>query len=164
MVDVVGGLGLLTFTGCESGNPTGVPYRDLGRDLAGVYIPATAGTNLGMRLVLGTRHTLTGRYEGDGGEVIRFEGTWERNGPELIVTLQGPRGLPSEIELGITKETARTLIPRSQFSTEPEHILNFLEQNIMRLRGVTALRGIQLELDLVRVITDVVSTGGPPRN
>jgi len=154
---------VLTLTGCGDGNPTGVPYRDLGRDLAGVYLEATPGSNLSIRLVLGTRHTLTGRYEGDSGEIIRFGGNWERDGAELFVTLQGPGGLPSEVDFVITKETIRTLIPRSPFSMQSENIRNFLEQDIMRLRGVAVVSGVQLDLDLIRVITDIVSSGGGPQ-
>jgi hypothetical protein len=155
---------MLTLAGCESGNPTGVPYRELGRDLAGVYTPATPGTNLGLRLVLGTRHTLTGRYAGASGEIIRFEGTWERDGPELFVTLRGPDGLPVGMDFDVTKEKVRTLIPRSRFDLTPEYILKFFEQNIMRLRGVAVVNGIQLELNLIRIISDVVSVSGPRRS
>ncbi|MDH3733891.1 MAG: hypothetical protein OEU54_10175 [Gemmatimonadota bacterium] len=153
---------MLTLTGCGSGGPTGVPYRELGRDLAGVYLESIPGSNLGMRLVLGTRHTLTGRYESESGEIIRFQGTWERDGNELFVTFDGPE-LPSGADLGVAKETIRTLIPRSPFSMEPENVRNFLEQEVMRISGVTVVRGVQIQLDLIRVITDIVSGGGGPQ-
>ncbi len=151
---------ILTLTACGDSNPYGLPFVSLGRDWAGVYNPATP-SNLNMRLVLGTRHNVTGRYE-DASGVVRFYGTWGRRRGDLVLTLPAQPGLPVELELGVTREKILTEIPPSPFSLQPENQPLFLEQDIVRLRGAAVVAGVLVELDLVKVITDVVGAGGGP--
>lgn len=154
----------LAVTGCGDSNPTGVPYRDLGRDLAGIYYASVPEANLNMRLVLGTRHTVTGRYDSPNG-LVRFQGTWERDEEVLLVSLPAQEGLPSDVTFSISREEILTEIPRSPFSQTPEtDPPEFIRQNIMRLRAAALVAGAQLDLNLIRVITDVTGgSGGPTR-
>lgn len=142
---------------------TGVPYRELGRDMAGVYNPTDASANLGMRLVLGTRHSLSGRFDGPNG-LVRFQGTWVRNGDKLTATINPQEGLPSEIVFDITREKILTEIQRGgPFDMTPENApAQFFEQDIMRLRTFTVVAGVSVDLNLVRVITDVTGGSGGP--
>ena len=150
------------LVGCGNAGPTDVPYVTLGRDLAGVYNATAPTSTLDMRIVLGTRHTVTGRYEHPSGGIVRFQGTWERQGDRLFVLLGAQEGLPPEIVFDITRETVLTKLPQNPFSFQPENQPLFLEQDVMRLRGMAVVAGVPLELDLIRVITDVVGGGGGP--
>lgn len=150
----------MTLTACGDSNPSAIPYQALGRDLAGVYNATAPEAVLDLRLVLGTRHTVTGRYEPSPGQIVRFGGTWERRGNTLFVTLDSQNGLPSGIEFDISRETILTEIEPGPFSLQPENQPLFLEQKVLRLTGAATVAGIQLDLELIRVITDVVSGGG----
>ncbi|MDX1394930.1 MAG: hypothetical protein R3195_11075 [Gemmatimonadota bacterium] len=151
----------LTWAACGS-DPTGVPYRQLGREMAGVYSaqPPTA-ENKDLRLVLGTTFNVSGRYESLSGEIARFYGTWERAGNTLLVTLDPTPGLPGTIELAITREKIYTeYVDNNPFSMRPENAPPlFTEQDIMRLRGMVLVEGTPVEVNLTRIITDLVEGG-----
>jgi hypothetical protein len=151
---------MLSLTGCGDGGPTGVPYDDLGRDVAGVYNPSTVPAQLNMRLVLGTRHNVTGRYDTASGEV-RFYGTWTRNGDVMVVSLPGQPGMPAEIRFDITKEEILTEIVPGPFSMAPETAApEYIRQNVMRLRAGALVAGTQVDINLIRIIVDRTGGGG----
>ena len=150
----------LTWAACGS-DPTGVPYRLLGREMAGVYSanPPTS-ENKDLRLVLGTTFNVSGRYEKPSGEIVRFYGTWEREWNTLVVTLDPTPGLPGTIELAITREKIYTVIEPGPFSMRPETAPPLLfEQDIMRLKGTALVEGAPVDIDIIRIITDVVEGG-----
>lgn len=154
----------LVLVGC-SGDPTGAPYRSLGRDMAGVYNGTLPASERGFWLTLGTRHTVSGRYEDTSGELVRFEGTWDRRGDILLIMLSPQDGLPSEFQFDITREKIYTELERSPFSMRPEtDPPDFLEQDIMKLSGVAVVAGVQTDLELTRIILDVVGGGGLTAN
>lgn len=154
---------MLILSACSGPGTTGVPYIDLGRDMAGVYNATSPSSNLDMRIVLGTRHNVTGRYEDGSGGITRFEGTWRRQADDLFVTLPSQPGLPAELTFRISREVILTEIPRSPFSMLPENAPpTYLEQEVMRLRGSAIVAGQTLQLDLVRVIVDIPGAGGGP--
>ena len=160
---------MLVFAGCETdSNPYGPPYLDLGRLLAGNYVPTSPGTNQGLRLSLGSRHTVAGRYDSASGELVRFYGTWDRVGDRLFLQLDAAPGVPSTIELAYARETILTLIPTNPLPRDedaPDDSERFLQQDIMRLVGTAVVGGVSLNLDLARVITDVITVGsGGQRN
>lgn len=153
---------LLATAGCDA-NPAGLPFATLDREMAGVYNAATPGANLNLTLVLGTRHTVTGRYEHPSAGLIRFGGTWERRGDRLTVTLDRGDGLPSLLEFDVTREEVRTEIVPGPFSMIPENAPPlFLIQEIVRLRGSAVVAGVRLDLDLVKIISDIGGGGGGP--
>lgn len=151
---------ILTLAACGDSNPHGLAFVDFGRATAGIYRPAISASNLNMRLAIGTRHTLTGRYETSSGEVVRFEGTWQREAFTLFLSFPQQQGLPAELVLEIRRETILTKIEPGPFSMQPENQPLFLENKIVRLRGAVVIAGVPLDLNLVRVITDVVGAGG----
>jgi len=110
---------------------------------------------------LGTRHTLTGRYENSSGQLVRFEGTWQGEAFTMFLTFSG-EGMPPELVFDITREKTLTPIVPGRFSAQPENQPLFTERNIVRLRGPAVIAGVPLDLNLFRVITDVVGGGGGP--
>ena len=156
----------LTMAGCGGASPTAVPYVSLGRDLAGVYNPSEPSTSRNMRLVLGTRHNLTGRYENSAGDDVRFEGTWERlrNGT-LVLMFDGHPGLPADVALQVSSETVVTEIPPSPFAVGPPGPPLFRTQEFRRLHGEVDIEGTLVELDLFRIITTIgAGNGGQTAN
>ena len=154
---------LLAFTGCADNNPYGVPYYENGYLLAGIYVPAVEGAASGFRLVLGSRHTVTGRYEGPNGEFVRFEGAWERNAGRVTVTLDAAAGVPSTIEFTFNRETVLIPIasaPGPRDEDAPDTSQQFIERDVMRLLGGATVAGETVTLNLTRTITEVVTIGG----
>ena len=154
---------MVILTGCGGGGPTGIPYSDSDFFMAGVYNATSPSSDLGMRLVLGSRHSAAGRYEHPSGDTIRFSGTWAGRRTKLFVTLEPREGLPPQIEFDVSREKLLTEVQPSRFSMRPENAPPlFLERDVMRLRGVAMVAGRQVELDLVRIIVIGIGSGGGP--
>lgn len=151
---------ILALAACDA-NPSGLPYRSVGRDMAGVYLSEAPASTLDLRIALGTRYAVSGRYTKSDGAFVSFSGSWERNGDRLIVTLTPQPGLPTEIVLDISREEILTEIEPGPFSLTPETAPpQYFRQRIVRLTGTTTVEGQSLHLDLVRVVSDVTSGGG----
>ena len=74
--------------------------------------------------------------------------------------------MPTSWDLDFARETILTELPRGRFSLQPETEKNFLESDVMRLQGTAVFAGIQVNLDLARVISEVITigAGGQRRN
>jgi hypothetical protein len=146
-----------TAVGCGS-NPTGVPYVSLGRDLAGVYNPTDTSSGANVRIVLGTRHTVSGRYDNASGQEVRFYGTWEhRRDGRLVLSFDGAPGLPTDAVLEVSQETLVQDITPEGMPGLPQPDPLFRTQDIVKLRGQILIEGTPVELDLFRV---AVTFGG----
>ncbi|MCG8468849.1 MAG: hypothetical protein MJB57_11710 [Gemmatimonadetes bacterium] len=150
--------------GCGDSALSGVAFGVSGADVAGVYNSFVPDNSLELKLVVGSGGGLSGQYQGPSG-LVRFDGRWERRSGGMTVFLSEAPGVPAEIELDISREVTTTIIPDGPFSTRPETApTDLLEQEVMRLRGTAIFAGVQIEVDLVRIIFDVVVGGGPPRS
>lgn len=152
--------GVLLLAGCDA-NPAGLPFQTVGRDMAGIYLSQAEAANLDMRIALGTRFSVSGIYKKSTGENVRFSGSWERQGDRLVMTLSPQPGIPSEITLDISREETLTEIPVDTSRLgggDPDAPPQFVRRRVVRLTGGVTVEGQTLQLDLVRVITDV--TGG----
>jgi len=150
----------LTAVGCGS-SATGVPYVSLGRELAGVYNPTDPSSGRNVRLVLGTRHNLSGRYDNASGQEVRFYGTWShRRDGRLALSFEGAPGLPAEVVLEVSQETAVVEVPPSPFAVGPPGPPIFRMSEIVRLQGQLDVEGAAVQLNLFRLIVTLGSGDG----
>lgn len=150
---------VVTLAGCGSEQPSEPPYIALGRDMVGVYTSQTPTTHKNLEMALGSRYSVSGKYDGAAG-VVRFYGEWERRGSTLYITLEPQAGLPPAFEFDVTREQLRTEISPETVDMRETVPAVYLEQDIVRLHGTVIIEGEQIQIDLIRVINDIVSGGG----